>query len=144
MMRTVRAETRDWPAVQALLSDSGLPLDGAAIAFTTGVVVRRDDRVIGCAAIEPYDGVALLRSIAVAADQRGAGIGTNLVQAVEDLARERGARSLILLTETADGWFRRLGYSTIDRSAVPTDVAGSIEFEIACSTSAVAMARDIT
>ena len=71
----------------------------------TGVVASDGDRLVGCAAIEPYDGAALLRSLAVVPDRRGAGVGTRLVHAVEDLARDRGARSLILLTETAEPWF---------------------------------------
>ena len=142
-MQTKRAEARDWPAVRDLLTEAGLPLDGAAEAFATGVVAGDGDRLVGCAAIEPYDGAALLRSVAVAPDQRGAGVGTSLVRAIEDLARERGAASLILLTETAEPWFDRLGYEVIDRSMVPADVAGSIEFETACSTTAVAMRRSL-
>ena len=59
------------------------------------------------------------------ADQRGTGVGTSLVHAVEDLARETGATELILLTETAEPWFTRLGYTVIDRSTVPADVARS-------------------
>jgi len=126
-----------------LLTEAGLPLDGAAEAFATGVVARDGDRLVGCAAIEPYGGAALLRSVAVAPDQRRTGVGTSLVHAVEDLARDRGAMSLILLTETAEPWFTRLGYETIDRASVPVDVAGSVEFETACSTTAVAMRRTL-
>ena len=140
-MHTKRAEPGDWPSVRDLLTGAGLPLDGATEAFATGVVVSEGDRLVGCAAIEPYDGAALLRSVAVAPDLRGQGVGTTLVHAVEALARESGATSLILLTETAEPWFSRLGYEAIDRSSVPADIAGSIEFVTACSTSAVAMRR---
>jgi amino-acid N-acetyltransferase len=143
LMQTRHAEAADWPAVHDLLAEAGLPLDGAAEAFTTGVVVSDGDRLVGCAAIEPYDGAALLRSVAVAPDRRGTGVGTDLVRAVEDLARDDGATSLILLTETAESWFRRLGYTSIDRSMVPADVARSVEFVTACSTSAVAMRRTL-
>ena len=142
-MQTKRAEAGDWPAVRDLLAIAGLPLDGAASAFSTGVVAMDGERLVGCAAIEPYDGAALLRSVAVAPDHRGAGVGTTLVHAIEALARDRGATSLILLTETAEPWFRRLGYATIDRTSVPGDVASSVEFETACSTSAVAMQRTL-
>ncbi len=142
-MQTSRAASGDWSSVRDLLTEAGLPLDGAAEAFATGVVASDGDRLVGCAAIEPYDGVALLRSVAVVPDQRGTGVGTSLVHAVEDLARDRGARTLILLTETAEPWFSRLGYEVIDRSTVPADVARSVEFETACSTSAVAMQRTL-
>ena len=142
-METRHAEAGDWPAVRDLLAEAGLPLDGAADAFATGVVARDGDRLVGCAAIEPYDGAALLRSVAVVPDQRSTGVGTGLVRALEDLARDRGAVRLILLTETAERWFSRLGYEVIDRSVVPADVARSIEFETACASTAVAMRRTL-
>ena len=72
-MQTSRAAAGDWHSVRDLLTEAGLPLDGAAEAFATGVVATDGDRLVGCAAIEPYDGVALLRSVAVASDQRGSG-----------------------------------------------------------------------
>ena len=143
LMQTKRAAASDWPAVRDLLTEAGLPVDGAAEAFATGVVVSDGGRLVGCAAIEPYDGAALLRSVAVVPDHRGTGVGTSLVHALEDLARDGGAMSLILLTETAEPWFNRLGYETIDRTSVPVDVATSIEFETACSTTAVAMRRTL-
>lgn len=142
-MRTRRADGGDWPAVRELLVDSGLPVEGAEEAFATGVIVRDRDRLVGCAAIEPFGGSALLRSVAVVSDRRGTGVGTDLVRASEALARDHGARELILLTETADLWFGRLGYAVIERSTVPAGVAGSVEFEAACSTSAVAMRRTL-
>ena len=38
------------------------------------------------------------------------GVGTQLVDAREDLARDGGATELFLLTESAEAWFARLGY----------------------------------
>jgi amino-acid N-acetyltransferase len=143
LMQTKNAEAGDWPAVCDLLTEAHLPLDGAAEAFATGVVASDGDRLVGCAAIEPYDGAALFRSVAVVPDQQGTGVGTSLVHAIEDPARDRGATSLILLTETAEPWFSRLGYAVIERSSVPADVARSVEFVIAYSTTAVAMRRTL-
>ncbi|MBA2701010.1 MAG: GNAT family N-acetyltransferase [Chloroflexi bacterium] len=143
-MDVVRATSEDWPAVRALLVDAALPLDGAKEAFSTGVVARDGGRLIGAAAIEPYDGAALLRSVAVALDRRGCGVGTALVAAAEDLAQASGAGQLILLTDTAESWFTRLGFSPVDRATVPADVARSVEFETACSATAVAMGRTLS
>jgi amino-acid N-acetyltransferase len=142
-MRIVRASAGDWPGVRDLLTESGLPLDGAVEAFETGVVAIDGDRTVGCAAIEAYGSSALLRSVAVASDRRGSGVGSGVVKVAEDLARDGGATDLILLTETAAGWFERLGYATIERSAVPDRVARSIEFATACSVNAVAMRRTL-
>ena len=138
---TARATAADWPAIESLLVASALPLDGAAAAFATGLVERDGDAIVGVAAIEPYDGAAVLRSVAVREDQRGRGLGHELVAAAEALARDEGAAELILLTETAEPFFGRLGYEVIERTAVPDDVAASIEFSTACPSTAVTMRR---
>ena len=83
-MQTRHAEAGDWPAVRDLLTEAGLPLDGAAEAFTTGVVASDGGRLVGCAAIEPFDEAALLRSVAVVPGRRGTGVGTSLVHAIEE------------------------------------------------------------
>jgi amino-acid N-acetyltransferase len=57
------------------------------------------------------------------------------------LARASGVTELLLLTETAESWFARLGYQVIDRASVPADVARSVEFVTACADTAVAMRR---
>jgi amino-acid N-acetyltransferase len=143
-MNPLRATAADWPAVRDLLVRVDLPLDGAETAFETGLVAVEDERVVGCAAIETFERAALLRSVAVTPHRRGSGVGTSLVHAAEALARETGADEMILLTETAEPLFRRLGYERIDRTAVPADVAGSVEFTTACSETAIAMRRVLT
>jgi amino-acid N-acetyltransferase len=143
-METKPAGPGDWPAVRGLLTEAGLPLDGAAEAFSTGIVARDGQRVIGCAAIELYGHAALLRSVAVSAHRRGGGVGIALVDALEAIAADGGASEVILLTETATTWFAGLGYDVIDRSDAPADVASSVEFETACSSPAVAMRRALT
>ena len=136
-----RARPEDWPAISGLLSEVSLPLDGAREAFATGVIATAATHLAGCAAIEPFGSAALLRSVAVAPDHRGHGIGRELVAAAEGLARARGATDLYLLTETAEPWFGRLGYERVERSVVPDDVRASVEFEAACAATAVAMHR---
>lgn len=136
-----RATAADRPAIEALLGASELPLDGALAAFRTGLVEREGEELVGIAAIEPYAGAAVLRSVAVRADRRSEGHGQRLVRAAEGLAREHGATELILLTETAVPFFARLGYEIIDRAAVPADVASSVEFTSACPSTAVVMRR---
>jgi amino-acid N-acetyltransferase len=141
-MRIERAEPADLPAIEALLSAAGLPLEGAAQAFETGVVARDDD-VVGAAGVERYGAAGLLRSVVVARERRDAGIGHDLVAAAEDLARSEGVRELYLLTETAVGWFPRLGYAAVTRDEAAVAVGGSIEFTTACAETAVAMRRTL-
>lgn len=136
-----RATPDDVPAVEALLVAAGLPLEGAREALVTGVVGREGNAVVGAAAVEPYGEAGLLRSVVVAADRRGTGLGRALVTAVEDLAREMGERELYLLTDTAAGWFPKLGYEIVDRETARAAIGDSIEFTMVCATSGVVMRR---
>ncbi len=142
-MDVVRAGPDDVRAIEGLLQAAALPLDGAAEAFATGVVARADRRIVAAAALEPYGAAALLRSVVVAEDQRGTGMGRRIVEAAESLARDLGVRDLYLLTETAVDWFPRLGYAQVDRVEVPGPLRESIEFTTLCVDNGVAMHRSI-
>ena len=140
-MRIERATPADIPAVEGLLLAAGLPLEGATEAFETGVVARDGRTVVGAAAIERYGEAGLLRSVVVAPERRGAGLGRRVVAAAEQLAREAGIRELFLLTETAVDWFPRLGYAVVPREAAAALVGQSIEFTTVCRDSGVSMRR---
>ena len=144
-MELSRARPEDVAAVEALLSDAGLPLDGAAAAFSLGIVGRAapDGRVVAAAAIERFGDDGLLRSVVVAPDERGTGLGRELVTAAEALAAEVGIRDLWLLTETAIDWFPRLGYQVVDRATAAAAVGESIEFTTVCRDTGVPMHRSV-
>ena len=109
LMGVERAVPSDVPVIEALLAAAGLPLEGVAEAFETGLVAREGAEVVGAAAMEPYGRTGLLRSVVVAEARRGTGVGREVVTAAEALARDEGIEELYLLTETAADWFPRLG-----------------------------------
>ena len=137
------ARSDDLKAVLALLATHRLPQDGLAEHLETALVARVGGQVVGCAAIEPYDGAGLLRSVAVAEPQRGTGLGMRLTEAAIRLAEARGIRALYLLTETAAGFFSRFGFRPIPRDEVAPAVRQSIEFTRACPASAAAMVKEL-
>ncbi len=136
-----RATASDVAAVEGLLSAAGLPLEGAAEALSAGVVARDGGAVVAAAAVERYGDAGLLRSVVVAPDRRGTGLGHAIVAAAEDLARAEGVRELYLLTETAIDWFPRLGYEVVDRASAAAVVGESIEFTTVCRDTGVPMRR---
>jgi amino-acid N-acetyltransferase len=138
-----RATAGDLPAVEALLGSAGLPLDGVADAFRSGVVARDGGRIVGCAAVELYGDAALVRSVAVDAARRGQGLGARLVAGVEALARDGGAREAYLLTETAEDWFPRFGYAAISRADAEPAIGTSVEFTAACTETCSAFRRSL-
>lgn len=135
----IPARPADWPRIADLVRDAGLPLDGLEAHLATTIVARDAERVLGCAALEPYGTDALLRSVAVLPSHRGRGLGEALTAAAIAYARRQGVRAIYLLTETAAGFFPRFGFEETSRDAVPPAVRASVEFTTACPASATAM-----
>ncbi len=137
-----------WPgdrgAVKALLEAAGLPtadLDERLIRrFLVG---EREGRVVGAVACEPAGANGLLRSLVVAPDWQGRGVGEHLVDEIEAAARSQGVRTLYLLTETAEGFFGRMGYVATDRQQAPAEVRATAEFTTLCPAGAVCMRKTL-
>ncbi|MFN8631113.1 MAG: GNAT family N-acetyltransferase [Chloroflexota bacterium] len=140
-MDIARATPSDAEAVEALLRDAGLPLEGAREALGLGVVGRQDGRVVAAAAVERFGAAGLLRSVVVAEDGRGRGQGRAIVAAAEVAARHAGIVELYLLTETAIEWFPRLGYEVVPRQDAAAVVGESIEFTTVCRDTGVPMRK---
>lgn len=134
------ARPDELPEILTLLEECGLPQDGLRDHLSSTLVARREGGIVGSAALEIYGRTALLRSVAVRRDLRGAGIGGRLTAAALNLALDLGVEEAYLLTETADSFFPRFGFRRIPRSEVPEDVRRSAEFVSACPAGARALA----
>jgi amino-acid N-acetyltransferase len=137
------ARSSDLDAIERLLRHHGLPIDGLTAHVGSMVVARDNDRIVGSAAIEPYEEGVLLRSVAVDPSLQGTGVGARLTEAALAMARDRRATAAYLLTTTAEAYFTRHGFTRIDRADVPRSVQQSIEFQSACPASATAMRRSL-
>ena len=141
-IQVVRSGAEALPAVSALLDAAALPTHGLGADEATALLTASaDGAVVGAAAVELYQPEGLLRSVVVAAAQRGAGIGRLLVSAAEATARAEGVRTLFLLTEGAGGFFDQLGYRTIDRHNVPLTIRNSDEYSVICPSDAAVMMK---
>ena len=132
----------DLPAVEQLLTTSGLPLDGVRDALSTFVVADAGHELVGVAGLEVCCDNALLRSVAVRPEWRSHGVGRALVTRLVTDAEARGIHALYLLTTTADRYFPTFGFRPISRDDVPADVRETAEFKEACPASATVMCRD--
>jgi amino-acid N-acetyltransferase len=86
------------------------------------LVAEDAGRVVGCGsnvALTPE--LTELRSLAVAADYRNSGLGRRLVEALVAKARADGFEQICALTLT-DNFFGRMGFTTVDRWAIPTKI----------------------
>ena len=133
------AAPSDLDAINTLLVASKLPVEGLAAHLANTLVVRDGLRVVGVAALEMYAGGALLRSVAVDERMRGRGVGQRLVEAALARARQLDVPAVFLLTETAEAFYPRFGFTRISRDEVPDDVKQSVEFASLCPASATVM-----
>ena len=133
----------DLGAVESLLRASELPTAEVGAWLERFVIAEDEGRVVAVAGLEIHGDDGVLRSVAVAPDLRGGGLGARLTEAVIARAREDGLRSLYLLTTTAADYFPRHGFRRIERSQASPAIRQSVEFREACPASAVAMVRDL-
>lgn len=133
------AKPSDLASVLALLAAAGLPCEGLAEILPLTAVARDAGRVVGCAALEMYEGAALLRSVAIEPVYRSRGLGRQLVEDRLEEARRVGIQEVYLFTETAGDYFSRFGFHSIERSAVSVAIHASVEWTTICPISAQAM-----
>jgi amino-acid N-acetyltransferase len=133
-----RAEPLDLPAVIALLSEARLPTEGVADHFHSFFVVDDGGRIVASAGLELRGDAALLRSLAVAPEVRGTGLGEAVLRRALYEAQGR-AGGIYALTTTAERYLSRFGFEPITRSSVPERLMASRELRDACPSSATVM-----
>lgn len=129
----------DDAALRALLDGAGLPSDDVAAERQEFVVAIEDGRIVGSVALELAGPDALIRSLAVAPESRGRGLGAALTDRAVALARRRGVTALYLLTTTAREYALRRGFEPIERGEVPSSIAALPQFRTLCPATAVCM-----
>jgi len=129
----------DLPAIASLLHDGGLQAGAARERVGRTVVAQSDRRVIATAAWEQLGDDALLRSVAVAPEERGAGTGMLVVAAALRQAARAGLREVYLVTNDAEGFFSRCGFRALAREDLPAAIAQHRQLIRECPASAPVM-----
>lgn len=87
-------------------------------------IVEEEGRLLGVSALHiVWEDLAEIRSVAVSEDAGRKGVGTQVVQACIDEARELGLKRLFCLTYKPD-FFSRFGFRVVDKSELPHKVWG--------------------
>lgn len=133
------AAAEDVETIKALLVANDLPTAGVDEHWRTFIVARDGAAIVACGGAEAYQVAALIRSIAVVPEYRSQGLGRRIVRQLLDRLASRGLREFYLLTTTAEDYFRKRGFKTIDRDEVHPQLLGSREFQDACPSSATCM-----
>jgi N-acetylglutamate synthase-like GNAT family acetyltransferase len=133
------ARATDVSDIKHILHANELPVQGVDEHWRTFLVARDGEQIVACGGAEAYPIAALIRSVAVLPDYRGQGLGRRLVRQLLDRLAARGLREFYLLTTSAEDYFHKRGFKTIERDEVNPQLLASREFQDACPASAICM-----
>lgn len=85
----------------------------------------------------------MLRSLAVAPEERGRGFGGALLEHLFKTLREEGVVTAYGLTTTIAGWLERSGFEEVARGKLPAALSASEQLRGACPASARAFKKDL-
>ncbi|MEJ7599363.1 MAG: UDP-N-acetylmuramate--L-alanine ligase [Kofleriaceae bacterium] len=139
------AKRADMAAVRECLVTAGLAHELARDdLFPSFYVLRNERGVAGTVALEVVGDDAILRSLAVDPEFRGAGYGWMLADMAVSQARWRGVRRIYLVTDSASDFFAaKFGFRVVDRSTIAKQVASHEGFGRPASSQLVAMRLDL-
>lgn len=143
MVSINRTVDEDLTQVMSLLHKFHLPTEGIGEHFDSFFVAKEAATIVGCAGLEIFDDMGLIRSVAVCSSYQGQGIGRKLVETIHNFSVEKGLKEIYLLTESAENYFSKLGYTVIPRDKANPKVKQSIEFISVCPDSAICMVKKL-
>ncbi len=82
-------------------------------------VLEENKKIIGCAALHiSWDDLTEIKSVAVAKNKQGKGIGKELISACLNEAKQLGAKRIFVLTYKPD-YFKKFGFKRVKTSDLP-------------------------
>lgn len=133
----------DNPQIISLLQENSLPVSD--IDQCSHFYIREEaGKLLATGGFEVYGNIALLRSVAVVEQIRGRGFGKQWLQSLLAEISHTGTEDIYLLTTTAEGFFKKMGFRKVDREKVPDRIQQTTEFRDICPASAVVMKKVIT
>ncbi len=129
---------------QQILVSVGLPSDDCFHSSNRFFGIHDAGRLIACGGLQDAGGEVLLRSVAVLTTYRDRGLGRQLIDFLLEQAEKSGFGSIYLLTETADQYFKSLGFEVIDRIDTPAGIQATEQFSTLCPSSAVCLTKQLS
>jgi N-acetylglutamate synthase-like GNAT family acetyltransferase len=118
-------------AVTAIVTAAHLPPWGIDEHLHNFCVAEQDRRIVGCGGYEAYPAgeCALVRSMAVDESLRGSGLGTRILEWVEERAKNAGLTRLYLFTMDAHDFYLRLGWDDATLDDIPEAAHESTQYK---------------
>ena len=121
-MKDIKTKDFDFDKIMKLLKDNNLPysdIHSSGVEFMTS---ESNEKLVGCIGIEKYGEDGLLRSLAVEEEYKNSGVGKRLLNELINKSKNEGIKKLHLLTTTANKYFTRHGFRTIERINAPITI----------------------
>ncbi len=134
-----KAKYTDLTSIETLLSASNLPFEDCHKHLSQFLVYEESELIVGVGGAEVYEGVALLRSIAVHSEHRGLGLARAIFLGLKTELLKQGVQDLYLLTDSAELYFKHLGFTQITREDAPREIKQTEQFSSLCPYSATVM-----
>ena len=139
-----QATEKDTAAIHSLLESQKLPTETVGTAMTEFYLAVENEAIVGVAGFEYYGDDALLRSVAVPTSMQKKRIGSQMVDWMLSLAKQKNLKKIVLLTETASKFFAKKGFMTVDRSVIINPaMKKSSQFGGGCCSSADCMMLEL-
>jgi len=138
------ADNKDLEWINNILKENELCVDDIPSENIVLKLVKSENELIAIYGFELFGQNGILRSVAVADEYKGAGIGTQIMKQVERDVKELELRNLFLLTTTAKKFFEKFGFSIIERETAPVVLQQSYEFLTFCPDTAIVMSKNYT
>lgn len=125
------ATVDDLAEIKELLIATSLPTFGVDVNVNH-FIVAASGRIMGVVGAHYSETKALLRSFAVSSKLRKSGIGTTLIKQIKKQLEIQNIEEVYLLTDTAQEYFKRLGFYEISRDQMPAPLLKGSGLDQAC------------
>lgn len=136
-------QLEDLISVYELLNENNLPVADLDLGKVRITVATINHNIVGCIGIEEYSSDGLIRSFAVLKRYREKGIGDKLFHNLLVYCSQTEINTLHLLTDTAEEYFGRKGFSLVHRDQAPDSIKGTSEFTDLCPASCTYMVLNL-
>ncbi len=140
----VRLRSGDLARLEYLLHSNYLPTEDCAEQMHNFCGIFDEDDLVAAGGLEAAANYALLRSIVVQERYRDRGLARAMSEFLINQAHSEGRKAVYLLTETAERYFEKLGFSRIDRAEVPLEIMQTRQFTSLCPDTASCMVMTLS
>ena len=139
-----RLGSGDLALLENLLRSHHLPTEDCAEQRHNFCGVFDQGDLVAAGGLEPAANYALLRSVVVQERYRSRGLARAVSEFLINQARSEGRKAVYLLTETAETYFEKLGFSRLDRTQVPLEIRQTRQFASLCPDTASCMVMSLS